>query len=59
MTEYSIQYGSVIIGYDLAFAPRKTLGITVRPDLTVGVRAPWARRWRRSRQSSRNAPRGS
>jgi hypothetical protein len=32
MTEYSIQYGSAIIGYDLAFIPRKTLGITVRPD---------------------------
>ena len=28
------------IGYDLAFATRKTLGITVRTDLTVGVRAP-------------------
>ena len=38
--EYAVQYGSVTIGYDLAFAPRKTLGITVRPNLTVGVRAP-------------------
>lgn len=38
--EYAIQYGSATIGYDLAFAPRKTLGIAVRPDLTVGVRAP-------------------
>jgi predicted metal-dependent hydrolase len=40
MTEYSVPYGSATIIYDLAFAPRKTLGITVRPDLTVGVRAP-------------------
>ncbi len=40
MTEYSIQYGSTTIDYDLAFVPRKTLGIAVRPDLTVGVRAP-------------------
>ncbi len=38
--EYAVQFGSVTIGYNLAFAPRKTLGITVRPDLTVGVRAP-------------------
>ena len=38
--EYAVQYGSATIGYDLAFASRKTLGITVRPDLTVGVRAP-------------------
>jgi hypothetical protein len=40
MTEYAVQFGSVTIGYDLAFASRRTLGITVRPDLTVGVRAP-------------------
>ena len=38
--EYALQFGSVTIGYDLAFANRKTLGITVRTDLTVGVRAP-------------------
>jgi hypothetical protein len=38
--EYSLQYGSATICYDLAFANRKSLGITVRPDLTVGVRAP-------------------
>lgn len=38
--EYAVQYSSTTIGYDLAFTSRETLGITVHPDLTVGVRAP-------------------
>jgi len=35
-----IQYGTSIIEYDLSFAERRTLGITVHPDLTVSVVAP-------------------
>lgn len=36
----SIAFGSKVIGYTVEFAPRKTLGITVTPDMKVQVRAP-------------------
>lgn len=36
----NIQYGSVIIEYDIIFAQRKTLGIMVSPDGSVSVKAP-------------------
>ncbi|MGM0636378.1 MAG: M48 family metallopeptidase [Bacteroidota bacterium] len=35
-----IQFGSEIIDFDLVFSQRKTLGITVRPDKSVQVKAP-------------------
>jgi len=35
-----VQYGTTTIHYDLIYAPRKTLGITVHPDLRVTVKAP-------------------
>ena len=34
------QYGTTSIPYELVYAKRKTLGITVHPDLSVHVRAP-------------------
>lgn len=37
---HQIQYGTVTIQYDLTFAPRKTLAISVHPDLHVTVCAP-------------------
>jgi predicted metal-dependent hydrolase len=37
---YSIQYGDTTIAYDLAYAPRTTLAISVAPDLRVSVTAP-------------------
>lgn len=36
----SIQYGTTEVVYDLKFAPRKTLGISVMPDMSVLVTAP-------------------
>lgn len=39
MTE-SIQFGSKKIPFHLSFSPRKTLGITITPDMNVVVRAP-------------------
>jgi predicted metal-dependent hydrolase len=36
----SIQFGSKTIEYQLAFSVRKTLGITVNPDLSVLIKAP-------------------
>lgn len=36
----SIQFGSKIIEYQLTYSARKTLGITVNPDLTILVKAP-------------------
>lgn len=36
----SIQYGSKIIDFDVVFTNRKTLGITVTPELNVLVKAP-------------------
>lgn len=38
--EASIQYGSKIINFDVVFTNRKTLGITVTPELNVLVKAP-------------------
>jgi len=38
--EVSIQYGSKIIDFDVVFTNRKTLGITVMPELNVLVKAP-------------------
>lgn len=38
--EASIQYGSKIIDFDVVFTNRKTLGITVTPELNVLVKAP-------------------
>lgn len=35
-----IKYGSSIITFELIFTDRKTLGITVNPDLSVQVKAP-------------------
>jgi predicted metal-dependent hydrolase len=42
MTErmYHVQYGDTTIEYTLAYAPRKTLAISVAPDLSVSVTAP-------------------
>jgi hypothetical protein len=38
--QQSVQYGTTTIQYDLHFAPRKTLGIDVHPDLSITVVAP-------------------
>lgn len=38
---HSIRYGSTTIPYSLAFSNRKTLGISVYPDLSVTVVAPF------------------
>ena len=38
---YTIQYGTTQIRYALHFTRRKTLGITVHPDCTVTVTAPF------------------
>ncbi|MCC6458267.1 MAG: M48 family metallopeptidase [Caldilineaceae bacterium] len=35
-----LQYGDQLISYSVTYAKRKTLGITVRADLSVNVRAP-------------------
>ena len=40
MTLHSIQYGDTVIEYDLSYAVRKTLEISVHPDLRVTVTAP-------------------
>ncbi|MEN9935880.1 MAG: hypothetical protein RLZZ387_2459 [Chloroflexota bacterium] len=37
---HTIQYGDTTIAYDLSYAPRKTLAISVAPDLRVRVTAP-------------------
>jgi predicted metal-dependent hydrolase len=37
---YHVQYGDTTIEYILAYAPRKTLAISVAPDLSVSVTAP-------------------
>jgi predicted metal-dependent hydrolase len=37
---HTIQYGTTEIEYELVYAARKTLGITVHPDLRVTVKAP-------------------
>jgi predicted metal-dependent hydrolase len=40
MNTHSVQYGTIEIQYELTYAPRKTLGISVQPDLRVTVKAP-------------------
>jgi predicted metal-dependent hydrolase len=40
MATHSVQYGDTTIHYNLAYAQRKTLAITVHPDLSVTVKAP-------------------
>ena len=40
MSTQSVQYGTTEIQYELTYAQRKTLGISVRPDLQVTVKAP-------------------
>jgi len=37
---YQLEYGSQTIDFELTYTNRKTLGITVNPDLSVQVRAP-------------------
>lgn len=39
-TTYHVQYGDSTIEYSLLYAKRKTLGISVKPDRTVQVKAP-------------------
>lgn len=38
--DYCVQYGDATIPYDITFAQRKTVGISVDPDLRVSVTAP-------------------
>lgn len=40
MKKEFIHYGSAVIEFELTYSKRKTLGITVNPDLSVSVRAP-------------------
>lgn len=40
LAQHSISYGQRIISFDLKFTHRKTLAITVNPDLSVSVTAP-------------------
>ena len=40
MTQHHVQYGSTRIEFDLSYANRKTLAISVHPDLRVTVEAP-------------------
>ncbi len=40
MSTYTIQYGETTIAYDLDYGPRKTLAISVEPNLRVSVTAP-------------------
>jgi hypothetical protein len=40
MSTHQIQFGTQSIEYDLLLMPRKTLDITVHPDLSVTVKAP-------------------
>ncbi|HZH86063.1 MAG TPA: metal-dependent hydrolase, partial [Brumimicrobium sp.] len=37
---YQLTYGSQTIEFELIYSDRKTLGITVNPDLSVLVKAP-------------------
>ena len=36
----SVQYGSKIIEFELEFIDRKTLGISVMPEMNIVVKAP-------------------
>ncbi len=40
MTTHTLHYGTTTIQYELTYAQRKTLGITVHPDRSVTVAAP-------------------
>jgi predicted metal-dependent hydrolase len=40
MSRHTFQYGSTTINYELQFSDRKTLGITVTPEMNVIVSAP-------------------
>ncbi|MEN9999927.1 MAG: hypothetical protein RI922_2917 [Bacteroidota bacterium] len=40
MKQYSTQFGSKIIEFEIVFSDRKTLGITVNPEMDVIVKAP-------------------
>ncbi|HLS30547.1 MAG TPA: hypothetical protein VK021_06800, partial [Flavobacteriaceae bacterium] len=40
MNRKKITYGSTTIEFELLYTNRKTLGITVNPDLSVQVKAP-------------------
>ena len=40
ITKDSITYGSSLIAYEIKYAQRKTLGITVHPDGSVTLKAP-------------------
>jgi predicted metal-dependent hydrolase len=40
MSAHSVQYGTTEIQLEVIYAPRKTLGISVHPDLGVTVKAP-------------------
>ena len=40
MSRHSIQFGSKHIAFDLVYSERKTLGITVNPEMEVIVKAP-------------------
>jgi len=40
MATHSVQYGDTTIHYNLTYAQRKTLAITVHPDLRITVKAP-------------------
>ena len=40
MTRHSIQFGSKTIEFEIHYSDRKTMGITVNPDMDVQVKAP-------------------
>ena len=40
MMTHSIQFGSKEIHFQLSYSDRKSLGITVTPDMDILVRAP-------------------
>ena len=40
MNQYSMQFGSKLIEFEIVFSERKTLGITVTPEMEVSVKAP-------------------
>ena len=40
MTKETFIYGTQTIDFELIYSDRKTLGITVQPDLSVQVKAP-------------------
>src|SRR3989338_1972464 len=40
MSRHSVQFGSKLIEFELVYSGRKTLGITVDPEMEVSVKAP-------------------